>query len=163
MATPPLQLEQSVISRLLVEANPAHRPEGENRLRSRAQVVVAQAEDRPDVWQVSLDLRVVPDESQPGPYRVELLMHGFFRLPVDAPKEEATRLLGITGASILYSAAREHILMVTGRGPWGALQLPTTRFDPPTAGGQLEKIPQPARAAQARNTTPSGTRKRKIR
>lgn len=148
MSTPPLQLEQSLVTRLLVEAEPGFSPGGEVAPPSRFQIEVAHSSAPRERWQVRLALRISPDKQHPGPYRIELDMVGFFRLATDVDKDEAARLLGVTGASILYSAAREHLLMVTGRGPWGPMQLPTTCLEPLA----LRPVPQVRRAAKAVNS-----------
>ncbi len=78
-------------------------------------------------------------------------MTGFFRLPEGLAKEEAVKLAGITGSSILYSAAREHLLMVTGRMMWGPFQLPTIRFPSPEGAAGIQ---------EARTAVPATSKKR---
>ena len=34
----------------------------------------------------------------------------------------------MNGSSILYSSAREYLLLITSRAPWGQLKLPTMSF-----------------------------------
>lgn len=166
MATPPLLLERSLVSRLLVEANSAFRPGGEPLSHCRTHVTVARRQEHADRWQVSLDVTVEPDADRPGPYSAELSMHGFFHLPGELPEEETTNLLAITGASILYSAAREHLLLVTGRGPWGPMQLPTNRFAPLHHGSQPagESSPAPAESTKVlrRPTAKLGGRRKRV-
>ncbi|MDR9770472.1 hypothetical protein [Acetomicrobium sp.] len=38
--------------------------------------------------------------------------------------------LVVTGASILYSSAREMLAYISSRGPWGTCKLPTISFIP---------------------------------
>jgi len=57
---------------------------------------------------------------------VELIAIGFFS--VNAEWKDPLKLLEVTGASILYAAAREFLITITSRGPWGAIMLPTTSF-----------------------------------
>lgn len=161
MAMPPLQLEESVVSRLVIEASPEHSGNGQRQSRLRTEVNVTQNGENPEKWQVVLNISVNPDEKEPGPYRIEIRMHGLFHVPGTRPRHEATRLLGVAGASILYSAAREHILMVTGRGPWGPLQLPTTTFALPelASAGATEARTSPV---TVRNR-PRGTKARRSR
>lgn len=156
MVTPPLQLERSVLERLLVERDPSYAAGMPQQPRGRWQVKLEQAADRPELWRVALELRFEPDEESPGPYRIEATMIGFFHLPDGLAKEEAAKLAGVTGASILYSAAREHVLMVTGRMMWGPFQLPTVRFSSP---GAAVSVPDSAAATAAtRSQEPPGRR-----
>jgi len=120
---------------LLIELNPAYVAGAPQKPRGSWNLKLQQSDDHPDLWRVALDLAFEPDTEHPGPYRIALTMIGFFRLPDGLERPEAARLVGITGASILYSAAREQVLLVTGRGVWGPFQLPTIRFPPPDLPG----------------------------
>ncbi len=40
----------------------------------------------------------------------------------------AADMVRVTGSSILYSAAREFLLTLMGRGPWSPMMLPTISF-----------------------------------
>ena len=53
---------------------------------------------------------------------------GIFEISPEWPKEKVMDLLKITGASILYSAAREFLLITTSRLPWKPVMLPTISF-----------------------------------
>lgn len=57
---------------------------------------------------------------------IELVAVGFFEVNSDWP--DPLKLLKINGATILYSAAREFLITITSRGPWGAIPLPATSF-----------------------------------
>lgn len=173
MVTPPLQLERSVLERLLVERDSSYAAGTPQQPRGRWQLKLEQSADRPELWRVALELRFEPTEENPGPYRIEATMIGFFRLPDGLAKEEAAKLAGITGASILYSAAREHLLMVTGRMMWGPFQLPTIRFPSPDAAVDMtdtaaaapasSKAPARHRRASKATTTKRPSRKGKKR
>jgi len=156
MVTPPLQLERSVLERLLVERDSSYAAGTPQQPRGRWQLKLEQSADRPELWRVALELRFEPTEENPGPYRIEATMIGFFRLPNGLAKEEAAKLAGITGASILYSAAREQILMVTGRMMWGPFQLPTVRFPSPEEAVRSQEVPT---AAAASSKKPPGRRR----
>jgi preprotein translocase subunit SecB len=151
---PPLLLEQSFISKLRIDAIAAHSPGGGDESEVETQVSMGQAEDNPERWQVMVELSILPNDQKPGPYGVEMRIHGYFRLPPDIPEEQAQHLLGITGASILYSAAREHLLLVTGRGPWGPIQLPTASFAPARAAGSEEVAERPTGVADPKRKGP---------
>jgi preprotein translocase subunit SecB len=77
---------------------------------------------------VKLQVSTVPAGELPIPYRVALEVIGFFSVLPDMPEAEVTNLVYMNGSALLYSAAREYLLLLTGRGPWPALQLPTTNF-----------------------------------
>jgi len=62
------------------------------------------------------------------PYGGSVKMDGFFSLDGNVPNKKRESLLMVNGLSVLYSAAREHIASVTGRGPWEALYLPIISF-----------------------------------
>lgn len=130
MEMPPLQLEQSLISRLRVDANGDHVPGSDDESQIETRVAISSVPTSSGRWHVQLEVQIVPSKDKPGPYEIEIKVHGFFLVHPTVPPAAVRQLLGVTGASILYSAAREHLLLVTGRGPWGALQLPTTSFAP---------------------------------
>jgi preprotein translocase subunit SecB len=65
-------------------------------------------------------------EPKKNPYLIELIAVGFFEVNSDWP--DPIKLLEINGATILYSAAREFLITITSRGPWGAIPLPATSF-----------------------------------
>jgi preprotein translocase subunit SecB len=66
----------------------------------------------------------------PVPYSGTLKIAGFFSVDPSVPKEKMETLLMVNGLSMLYSSAREHVLSVTSRGPWGPFYLPTVSFNP---------------------------------
>ena len=78
-------------------------------------------------YQVSLVISSSSEsEKKRTPYSIELVAIGFFS--VSPEWDNPVKLLKINGASILYAAAREFIITITSRGPWGAIMLPTTSF-----------------------------------
>ena len=129
--TPPLQLENYFFKRLLVDAQ---LPDGEDEPQFEGSPsVTTEIELFPHVEdenRYQLRLFIERDEAEPGPgtYDIELEVYGFFSVSPDWPEEERESIVRVTGASILYGAAREHLLAVTSRGPWPALMLPTTSF-----------------------------------
>ena len=131
--TPPLQLENYFFKRLLVDAQ---LPDGEDDPQfERSPAVNTEIELYPhieDENRYQLRMTIMRDEAElgPGTYDVEVEVYGFFSLSPDWPEDERETVVRITGASILYGAAREHLLSVTARGPWPALMLPTVSFAP---------------------------------
>ncbi len=78
-------------------------------------------------YQLTLEIESTHDTEKINAYRVHLVVVGFFEVSPKWPEPE--KLILINGASILYSAAREYLLTITSRGPWGALMLPTVSFN----------------------------------
>lgn len=132
MKPAPLRLEGSFFERLKLETHLDHVP-GPLTGNLRTQIDLKPLESEDEVssrWQVSLEVEVLSkeDESLP-PYHISLVCHGYFSVPEGAiPSNEIDQTVGVTGASILYSSAREFLLVLTGRGLWGPFQLPTVSF-----------------------------------
>jgi preprotein translocase subunit SecB len=80
----------------------------------------------PKSWQVQLNILLKPDISDNIPYEFNLSLVGFFE--IDDPKQKD--IVYINAPAMLYSAAREIIASITGRGPWGSVILPSINFLP---------------------------------
>jgi preprotein translocase subunit SecB len=135
MPQPPLQLERSFITNLEVNADPEHKP-GMTELEVQATRSFGPVAPDGSHWHAELDLRVGGKPGTHPPYSIRLHSVGLFSFGgAKLTDAEKAQLLAITGVSILYSQARECILMLTGRGPWGPYQLPTVSFveDEPSA------------------------------
>jgi len=91
------------------------------------------------LYQVNLEITALPEnEKKRTPYAIHLIVVGLFT--VSDKIEDPVKLLQITGASILYSAAREFLITITSRGPWAPFFLPTISFLPsPTESNELVK------------------------
>ena len=46
----------------------------------------------------------------------------------DQPEPKVAKVVGVNGASNVFSSAREYLMLVTSRGPWGQLRLPAMSF-----------------------------------
>jgi preprotein translocase subunit SecB len=78
---------------------------------------------------VSLDLRHKDIDEEAPRYHFRLRIIGFFSwCSEEQLEEEVAHIVAVNGASILYSSAREYLLMITSRAPWGQLTLPTMSF-----------------------------------
>ncbi|MGD9676269.1 MAG: hypothetical protein AB7V19_06260 [Candidatus Bipolaricaulia bacterium] len=132
MAQPPLQLEESYFDIVSVEAAPEYvpDPEGEPRRHgAEMKLSLATVDASPDVWRVSLDMRNKEDDGAIPRYAFHLRTIGFFRyVAEERPEPEVAQLMAVNGSSILYSSAREYLLLLTSRLPWGQLNLPTMSF-----------------------------------
>jgi preprotein translocase subunit SecB len=74
-------------------------------------------------------------------YEYEVIVFGSFEWIAEMPedKEFLLKSLAVTGASILYSSAREMLAYVSSRGPWEACILPTISFIPKIRTKTIEK------------------------
>jgi len=92
-------------------------------------VSVTPSEQQENLFQVDLEIKLEPKEDKDiFPYQIQLVTVGIFEISPEWPKEKVMDLLKITGASILYSAAREFLLITTSRLPWKPVMLPTISF-----------------------------------
>jgi preprotein translocase subunit SecB len=132
MAQPPLQLEESYFDVVSLEAVPEYVPDADAKPRRHGvemQLGLATVDDSPGVWRVSLDIRHKNVDEEAPRYRFRLRIVGFFRWSAEEqPENEIAQIVAVNGASILYSSAREYLLMITSRAPWGQLKLPTMSF-----------------------------------
>lgn len=89
---------------------------------------VTPVKDNPLQWCVYLQIKLTAVEGQkPPPYSGCILARGIYEVHKQYAHDPG-RLVRITGASMLYGAAREMITSVTARGPHGMLTLPSVSF-----------------------------------
>lgn len=115
---------------------------------------------------VEIETRTPPEIRFPYDFRVVLV--GYFRLaiePADEERQYAMSALKTTAASILYSAARELIAVVTGRGPYPAAVLPTVviTLDEPAEQEQPAAAKKVGRKKAAKKTARKGGGKKQQR
>jgi preprotein translocase subunit SecB len=141
---PPLQLEGSYFDVVHIEAVPEHKPaaQGESLRRHCAvRVDLSTIDAHPGMWRVTLDIEGKDDEATPPPYLFRLRGIGTFRYTGDdRPEPEIARIVGVNGASIVFSSAREYLMLLTSRGPWGQMRLPTVSFADLEVGATDEEI-----------------------
>ncbi len=85
-------------------------------------------EQDPNIYRIQLAIETVPEPESPLPYQVRLQFIGYFQIDPDFEHPNREHLIQINGASVLYSAARDFLLTLTARGPWGPMMLPTVNF-----------------------------------
>jgi preprotein translocase subunit SecB len=78
----------------------------------------------------------------PVPYSFRLVMVGFFKMDAACDEKEIEILLKNTAPSILFTAGREILMMVTGRARFQSLMLPTMAFFPKLSSNELESVTQ---------------------
>jgi preprotein translocase subunit SecB len=127
---PALRLENYFYDRILVEANTDWPPTEKPQMGVTVNVEVGSRQDAPSHFRAIMDITGIPNEKgQPVPYNLKLRAQGFFDVDMQGGAlEDAARLVQVTGASILYSAAREFVLLASSRGPFGSVLLPTVSF-----------------------------------
>lgn len=123
----PLLLETHFFTKVIVEADPSYNPEkGDSHFNITTNINVGQHKEDPRRWQVILGLQTNPKAKTP--YKIKIECVGLFTVSHDVKEEMMGPLVRANGTSILYSSAREFLLLVTGRGPWAPFYLPTTNF-----------------------------------
>lgn len=125
----PLQLNEYFFPYVEVAADPTAGERENNKKNDNffVRVESTKIEQEADVYQVTLEIVSEPEtEEDKQNYAIKLIVVGFFN--VDPKREDKEKLLKITGASILYASAREFLITITARGPWGAVMLPTASF-----------------------------------
>lgn len=130
---PPLQLESYFYTKINVQAAPPSAlPKEEEKFEVNVNVSTTikkkTHKENSKRWMVNLTISADSPSDKPIPYKVDLEIVGFFEVVADLEKPKMANLVHVTGASILYSAAREMVLMLTGRGPWAQWSLPTISF-----------------------------------
>ena len=98
------------------------------------------AEGTEQRWQVSLDVshRPAPETNFPYSYRVALV--GQFSIAPHVKPEDEERTVRIHGASVLYGMTREIVRVLTGRGPFRPVIIPTVSFyEPKSAATPLSE------------------------
>ncbi|HLL73828.1 MAG TPA: hypothetical protein VK421_00915 [Pyrinomonadaceae bacterium] len=73
------------------------------------------------------------DPSEKFPYTFRAVLVGYFKLIEELPEAEAAYIVATGAPGILYSAAREYLGTITGRGPCPGVQLPVVSFAPQPA------------------------------
>lgn len=142
----PLQLETHFFTKVIVEADPRYNPEKKgDQFNITTEIKVGQNKKDPRLWRIILGLQTQPKANIP--YRIKLECVGLFKVGPDIEDNMMGPLVRANGTSILYSSAREFLLLITGRGPWPSFYLPTTNFLTP---------PKPKRSVT------TGAKKRKL-
>ena len=109
-------------------------------------------EDEPLRFKVRLSIES-DDERSPGfPYTFSIVLVGYFNVVASYPAEQVDLLISINSPSVLYSAAREALATVTGRGLFPAVILPTVSFQPAKLQLPAQKKPSKKRKTSSKKT-----------
>ena len=130
MSLPALRLDGYFYERVALEADPAWPADKKPVTGVNVRVEVGQHKNNPTRWRAIMDVVAQPDQKgQAIPYNIALRCQGFFTVePAEGLQTDARTLVQITGASMLYSAARDMVLTLSSRSRFGPVLLPTVSF-----------------------------------
>lgn len=122
----PLEISSYFFPSISVAADPEFKP-GEDTIPPHIEVKVSVDHVENNTYQVALEITLEPEnEEKKQPYAIELIAVGIFHVAPDFP--DPGKLMQLNAAAILYGAAREFLITITSRGPWGAVTLPSISF-----------------------------------
>lgn len=141
IAPSPLQLERLFFIKMLVEANPQYDGEtpafdyefnGTPFLFEVGCGPSNEDDDNPSefIVRVRLAIENANPEEQQAPYSIDLDAHAVFHLNSEFKCDDRQDLAKINGASMVISAMREQVSMLTGRSVYGPMTLPSLRVLP---------------------------------
>jgi len=93
----------------------------------------------PEEQQMQVEMHIETEGEACGtdrPYDFRLVVFAVLRYEVDQDDEKQMHLAFRNALSILYGSAREYLLVLTSRAPWGGYQLPT--MPPQTLLGRVQ-------------------------
>jgi len=134
MKASPLQLDHYFFAEAHCKANPEPpEPDEENfgpaePAQFSTEIKMFKGATDPNAYQIQLVVKSADEADLKAAYTLLLHVIGYFRVDPDYEHDRLEHLVQINGASVLYSAARDFVLTLTSRGPWGPLMLPTVNF-----------------------------------
>ena len=105
-----------------------------------------------------LTVKLKEEAAEHFPYKFKIQMVGFFNLDSSASDDELDMLITNGAPTILYAAAREYLLLITGRTRFLPLMLPTVFFTPKV---KQTKTETKKKTAASKSSESSGTAKKK--
>jgi preprotein translocase subunit SecB len=140
----PLQLDRYVVTefRFTADAEYDYRPDFNGKIELADltnEVIPHKHKDDPLRWIFSLTIELPEKAEKKYPYSFRIVLVGFFNVSPTYPPEQTEVLVNANAPALLYSAAREFLATVTGRGPFMALWLPTAMFIKPREATQANK------------------------
>jgi preprotein translocase subunit SecB len=137
MQLSPLILKNYFVTSVSVKVCPPNSSSQEEMVRAiadgisnlRTTVQTAKAENNFRDWRVILSLSLGPTEpSAYCPYLIDIDLLGFFEAHSSVPEDKVEDLMVCNAPAVLYGAAREFLLLITGRGPLPPYLLPSSNF-----------------------------------
>lgn len=130
-----MQLENYFVEELAFQVRQDYEPDSENPPKlnpSDLEIEVRLGEIKEDTFKKMCHLTVTLKENleKAFPYNFTLSMVGFFQMDASCSENEVEILLKNSAPSMLFTAARELLMIVTGRARFQPLMLPTMAFLP---------------------------------
>ncbi len=91
-------------------------------------IQVAQSKTHERRWRVQLAIAFSAKGTAVPAHKGEITYVGIFTVDPRYPAEKIPKLVAVNAPSILYSAIRELVALLTGRGPLRTVQLPAVSF-----------------------------------
>lgn len=153
MKRSPLKIKNYFVTNFSVKANPAEEgakiplADGVNTV---TKVETAQHAENKRDWKVALQINCTPVENNVCAYLIAAELIGFFEVDKEMEEEKIGDVVAANAPAILYSAARELILLVTGRGPFPPFPLPSAHFidETPSAKKRAEETRKASKASK---------------
>lgn len=171
MKPSPVQLLQSTIETLSVEANLDFDPQ-QGSISENVELQVREiCEPFPDYWEeqsppveglqertfiVRLAIRSDPEQASRIPYAFELIFSGVVASPPSLNLFTPVQSARQYGLAMIYGAMREQFLTMTSRMPHGARLLPTVSFMEPDASTEPTASADRAELTSSSSSLPSG-------
>ena len=132
MKPSPLQLKTYFLTELTVKAIPANAatpvPPASGTKSLSTKVHLAQNKTNSRDWRVGLRISCQPNGRGHCPYLIDMELLGFFEVDQTVKEQMINPLIMANAPALLYGAARELVLLVTGRAPNGPFMLPAATF-----------------------------------
>lgn len=130
-------------------------------------IQVSQSRTQERRWRVELAIKFSAKGTAVAAHKGEVTYVGIFTVDPKYPAENMPRLVAVNAPSILYSAIRELVALLTGRGPLRTVQLPAVSFIENTLvvapDAEPETHPVPQRLALEKPTAKSTLKKKTVR
>lgn len=84
---------------------------------------VQESPDKSHYLLAQMNTLINPEKNSDEPYHIEAICLAVFEYPPSMPLDEAKRAVMITGHNVCYGAIRETVSWLTGRLPYGPVQL----------------------------------------
>ncbi len=101
-----------------VVANPEHKSDKPKEIHTKFSSNFNQADDAPDSYMAEVKLSLDEDKSVNPTYFFEISAFGFFEVVEDLDSDMAKALAYTNASQILIGSLREHLALLTSRGPW---------------------------------------------
>jgi preprotein translocase subunit SecB len=110
------------------------------------------------IYQLTIELTDEAKKKLPYTFRVVLV--GFFEISKDYPSEQAEVMVNANAPALLYSAARELLMLISGRSFSAPVLLPSVTFIQPfeKAGMTPGKASEPTKSANKKTSTKRGAK-----